>query len=124
MNWKNILTCISFITIIWIIPFLVSFVVEKLGSDNGDPMFFTIVFLLLGVNIAFACIVTKYKWWEIIDLAIIIVVLSIVLSATLIRLDIFPFNDPYGIMTFIFGNGFFTLVLWKIIFQIRILQEI
>ena len=56
--------------------------------------------------------------------ALIIAALSISLSALLVRLDILPFYDPYGILTWIFGNGIFTVVLWKIIFQKRALQEI
>ncbi|MFB3388777.1 hypothetical protein [Flavobacterium sp. LAR06] len=124
MNWKNILTYIYFIVVLWTIPFLVNFIVEKLKGDQGDPMFFMIIFLLLGVNIAFSQINAKCKWWKKIVFAVIIVVLSFSLSALLVRLDILPFYDPYGIMTWIFGNGIFTVILWKIILHTRILKEI
>jgi len=124
MNWKNAIKYIYLIILLWTIPFLVNFIVEKLNGDKGDPMFFTIIFLLFGVNIAFAHIKAKCKWWKKNVIALIIVALSIFISALLVRLDILPFYDPYGIMTWIFGNGIFTVVLWKIIFKTRVLQEI
>jgi len=64
MNWKNILNYTCFIILLWTIPFLVNFIVEKLDGDKGDPMFFTIFFLLFGINILFAGIKAKCKWWK------------------------------------------------------------
>jgi hypothetical protein len=118
MNLKTILKHVYFIIILWIIPFLVNFIVEKLHGDKGDPMFFTIIFLLLFTNIGFVHIITKFKWWVKIIFSVIIVVVSIFLSSLLFRLNFFPGYDPYGIMTIVVGNGVFTVILWNIIFEI------
>jgi hypothetical protein len=123
MDWKNIIKYICFVVLIWTIPFLINFIVEKLNGDKGDPMFFTIIFLIVAVNIVFVNIAAESVWWKKIIFALITVTLSISLSVLIARLDIFPFYDPYGILTWIFGNGIFMVILWQIIFRSRILKS-
>jgi glucan phosphoethanolaminetransferase (alkaline phosphatase superfamily) len=123
MSWKKTIKYISLLITLWVIPFLVNFVVERLNGDKGDPMLFTIILILFIVNIVFAQVSTKYKWWFKIVLALIVVIISITMSIIIVRLDILPFYDPYGIMTAIFGNGLFTIALWKIISRLRILTK-
>jgi glucan phosphoethanolaminetransferase (alkaline phosphatase superfamily) len=122
MNWKKTIKYICLLITLWVIPFLVNFIVESLNGDKGDPMLFTIILLLFIVNIVFAQLSTKCKWWFKIVLALIVIIISLTMTVIIVRLDILPFYDPYGIMTAIFGNGFFTIALWEIIFRLRILK--
>jgi glucan phosphoethanolaminetransferase (alkaline phosphatase superfamily) len=122
MNWEKTLKYICLLITLWVIPFLVNFIVERLNGDKGDPMLFTIILILFIVNIVFVQVSTKCKWWIKIVLALIVIIISITMSVIIVRLDILPFYDPYGIMTAIFGNGFFTIALWEIIFRLRILR--
>lgn len=122
MDWKITIKYICLLITVWLIPFLVNFIFERLDGDKGDPMLFTIILILFIVNIVFVQVLTKCKWWIKIVLALIVIIISITLSVIIVRLDILPFYDPYGIITAIFGNGFFTIALWKIIFRLRILR--
>ena len=123
MNWKKIANYIFFICTLWTIPFLLNFVFEQFNGDKGDPMFFTLIFLFLIVNIVFAHVSGKSKWWKGILSAILIVIASVALCAGTIRMELLPIYDAYGIMTFIFRNGIFTVLLWEIVYRVRILER-
>ena len=123
MNWKKISNYIYFICILWTIPFLLNFLFEQFDGDKGNPMFFTLIFLFSIANIVYSQVSGKSIFWKRILIALLIVIASVALCAGTIRMDFLPVYDPYGIMTFIFGNGIFTILLWEIIYRSGILER-
>jgi hypothetical protein len=104
--------------LLWIIPFIVNFIAEKLDASKGDPMFLTIISLFLITNVCFALYFTSYKRYKRVIFSFLVVIVGVGLSAIIIRYNILPIYDPYGIMTFIFGNGIFSVLTWEVIFQL------
>ncbi|CAD0009656.1 hypothetical protein [Flavobacterium chungangense] len=90
-----------------------------LSEKLGVTAYITLGCGFTALNIVYSFIVLK--WIPLLNVAcsIVIALLSLFLALRFGELELFPNNDPYGIITSIIANAVFSIVFWEAVFQLK-----